>query len=196
MGISAHPSWGLRARGTQRLVQHGAHSSALLLCCARVTPAVGLCRHSPAVTKSAPSARVLARPGKFISFSLSTLCYSSACSSRQHNAAAPFPGLGCRYIELPYVVKGMDVSFSGMLSYIEERARRLIDAGEATAADLCFSLQETVFAMLVRFCLCAVAGRGRDEVGLLDTPSCGPCSHCACKRYVVKAWLAASSREV
>ena len=27
---------------------------------------------------------------------------------------------GKNYIELPYIVKGMDVSFSGMLTYIEE----------------------------------------------------------------------------
>ena len=51
---------------------------------------------------------------------------------------------------MPYTVKGMDVSFSGMLSYIEERCQQLITSGEASAADLCFSLQETVFAMLVR----------------------------------------------
>jgi N6-L-threonylcarbamoyladenine synthase len=44
----------------------------------------------------------------------------------------------------------MDVSFSGMLSYIEEKAKELLEKGEATPEDLCFSLQETVFAMLVR----------------------------------------------
>lgn len=51
---------------------------------------------------------------------------------------------------LPYVVKGMDVSFSGLLSFIEDKAKSMLDKGEATPADLCFSLQETVFAMLVR----------------------------------------------
>jgi uncharacterized protein YjaG (DUF416 family) len=51
---------------------------------------------------------------------------------------------------VPYTVKGMDVSFSGMLSYIEERCPDWLEHGDATAADLCFSLQETVFAMLVR----------------------------------------------
>jgi tRNA A37 threonylcarbamoyltransferase TsaD len=44
----------------------------------------------------------------------------------------------------------MDVSFSGLLSFIEEKTKTLLDAKEATAADLCFSLQETIFAMLVR----------------------------------------------
>lgn len=43
----------------------------------------------------------------------------------------------------------MDVSFSGILSYIEDRGPKLIESGEYTAEDLCFSLQETVFAMLV-----------------------------------------------
>lgn len=43
----------------------------------------------------------------------------------------------------------MDVSFSGILSYIEERAPSLIEKGEYTPADLCYSLQETIFAMLV-----------------------------------------------
>lgn len=27
---------------------------------------------------------------------------------------------GTNYIEIPYVVKGMDVSFSGILTYVEE----------------------------------------------------------------------------
>ncbi|EEH58710.1 glycoprotease [Micromonas pusilla CCMP1545] len=49
---------------------------------------------------------------------------------------------GTKFIDLPYAVKGMDVSLSGVLT---ERMRR----GECTAADLCFSLQETIFAMLV-----------------------------------------------
>jgi N6-L-threonylcarbamoyladenine synthase len=52
-------------------------------------------------------------------------------------------------VPLPYAVKGMDVSFSGLLSHIEKRGPELMAAGAATAADLCFSLQETVFAMLV-----------------------------------------------
>lgn len=48
---------------------------------------------------------------------------------------------GTKLIELPYAVKGMDVSFSGILSFIEKAARDSIAKGECTAADLCFSLQ-------------------------------------------------------
>lgn len=56
---------------------------------------------------------------------------------------------GSKYHKLPYVVKGMDVSFSGILSYIEEKAPSLLSSGEYTPEDLCFSLQETLFAMLI-----------------------------------------------
>jgi len=56
---------------------------------------------------------------------------------------------GSKFIDLPYVVKGMDVSFSGLLSFIEDSAAKLLATGEASPADLCFSLQETIFAMLV-----------------------------------------------
>jgi N6-L-threonylcarbamoyladenine synthase len=56
---------------------------------------------------------------------------------------------GDQFIELPYVVKGMDVSFSGILSYIEATAEEKLKNNECTPADLCYSLQETLFAMLV-----------------------------------------------
>lgn len=50
---------------------------------------------------------------------------------------------------MPYVVKGMDVSFSGILSHIEERLDEWLSTGKYTKEDLCFSLQETTFAMLI-----------------------------------------------
>lgn len=56
---------------------------------------------------------------------------------------------GKKYIPLPYSVKGMDVAFSGILTCVEEQADKLLSSGEATPEDLCFSLQETIFAMLV-----------------------------------------------
>jgi len=48
---------------------------------------------------------------------------------------------GAQFVELPYAVKGMDVSFAGILSNIEEVARVKLEAGECTVADLCYSLQ-------------------------------------------------------
>ena len=52
---------------------------------------------------------------------------------------------GKTYVPLPYIVKGMDMSFSGVLTHIEDFAATL---QEYSIEDLCFSLQETVFAMV------------------------------------------------
>ena len=51
---------------------------------------------------------------------------------------------GKKYIELPYVVKGNDVSFSGMLTFLKKALKKGLEP-----EDLAFSLQETAFAMLV-----------------------------------------------
>jgi N6-L-threonylcarbamoyladenine synthase len=48
---------------------------------------------------------------------------------------------GRQYIELPYCVKGMDVSFSGILTFIESIAANKKKMETLTPADLCFSLQ-------------------------------------------------------
>lgn len=48
---------------------------------------------------------------------------------------------GKKLIVLPYTVKGMDLSLSGILSYVEHKGLQMIRTGECTAADLCFSLQ-------------------------------------------------------
>ncbi|KAJ2759422.1 putative tRNA threonylcarbamoyladenosine biosynthesis protein kae1, partial [Coemansia nantahalensis] len=69
---------------------------------------------------------------------------------------------GSKYIELPYTVKGMDVSFSGILSFIEKLAKTEPD--KHAPEDLCFSLQETMFAMLVEITERAMAHIGSDEV--------------------------------
>ena len=58
----------------------------------------------------------------------------------------------------------MDVSFSGILSFIEDRVDNLIKSGEYTGEDLCFSLQETVFAMLTETTERAMAHTGSQEV--------------------------------
>ena len=51
---------------------------------------------------------------------------------------------GTKYVELPYVVKGMDISLSGLLTHIEEVAEKLLKSGEALPEDLCFSLQASI----------------------------------------------------
>ena len=79
---------------------------------------------------------------------------------------------GGKLLELPYVVKGMDVSFSGILSKIEACAPALIAAGEYTPEDLCFSLQETIFAMLVEITERAMAHCGASEVLIVGGVGC------------------------
>ncbi|XP_067651738.1 probable tRNA N6-adenosine threonylcarbamoyltransferase [Haliotis asinina] len=79
---------------------------------------------------------------------------------------------GNKFLELPYAVKGMDVSFSGLLSYIEERAPQLVKSGEYTPEDLCFSLQETVFAMLVEITERAMAHCKSQEVMIVGGVGC------------------------
>lgn len=79
---------------------------------------------------------------------------------------------GSKFLSLPYVVKGMDVSFSGILSYIEEKAEKLIASGEYTPEDLCFSLQENVFAMLVETTERAMAHCGSQEVLIVGGVGC------------------------
>ena len=48
-----------------------------------------------------------------------------------------------QYIPLPYTVKGMDLSFSGLSTAATQAAKK------HDLADVCYSLQETAFAMLV-----------------------------------------------
>ncbi|MDI6819943.1 MAG: bifunctional N(6)-L-threonylcarbamoyladenine synthase/serine/threonine protein kinase [Candidatus Hodarchaeaceae archaeon] len=68
---------------------------------------------------------------------------------------------GKHYISLPYVVKGMDLSFSGLTTEAVRRYR----AGE-DLHDLCYSLQETAFAALVEVTERAVAHTEKKEVML------------------------------
>nr|NVI71511.1 putative tRNA N6-adenosine threonylcarbamoyltransferase [Cucujiformia] len=78
---------------------------------------------------------------------------------------------GTKYLQLPYCVKGMDVSFSGILTYMEERYEKLINDGY-TPEDLCYSLQETVFAMLVETTERALAHVGSKEVLIVGGVGC------------------------
>ncbi len=66
--------------------------------------------------------------------------FASPCGGRIENLAGQSDG---RYTQLPYVVKGNDVSFSGLLT----AAIRAASSGEKLV-DVCYSLQETSFAML------------------------------------------------
>ncbi|NCA12034.1 hypothetical protein EBR56_09560, partial [bacterium] len=58
------------------------------------------------------------------------------------------------------------------LTTLEREAPKLLASGEATVADLCFSLQETVFAALVEVTERACAHAGRSEVLLVGGVGC------------------------
>jgi len=79
---------------------------------------------------------------------------------------------GTKFLALPYAVKGMDVSLSGILSFIEERAGKLLQDGTYTKEDLCFSLQETVFAMMIEITERAIAHCGSSEVLIVGGVGC------------------------
>lgn len=99
----------------------------------------------------------------------------------------PFPGYnveqlakkGKRLVDLPYTVKGMDCSFSGVLAAADvlaaqiegvgketppEKLLRTEDGEIVTREDMCFSLQETIFAMLVEITERAMAHVGSTQV--------------------------------
>ena len=65
------------------------------------------------------------------------------------------------YLDLPYVVKGMDFSFSGIMS----AAKTASDEG-VPVEDVSFALQENVFAMLTEVAERALSLTGRDELVL------------------------------
>lgn len=73
-----------------------------------------------------------------------------------------------KYIELPYVVKGMDVSFGGMLTNLKQK----FNSGKFKVEELAFSLQETAFAMLVEVSERAIAHTSKSELVLGGGVAC------------------------
>ena len=63
-------------------------------------------------------------------------------------------------VSLPYTVKGMDLSFSGLLT----AAKELLHTGKYSIEDLCYSLQEWVFSMLTEVTERALAHTEKKEV--------------------------------
>jgi len=83
------------------------------------------------------------------------LGFASPCGSRIEQLAAESAG---KYMQLPYIVKGNDVSFSGLLT----SAIKIADKSET--ADACYSLQETAFAMLAEAVERALSFTGKKEM--------------------------------
>ena len=63
-----------------------------------------------------------------------------------------------KYVKMPYSIKGMDVSFSGLLTHF----KKLV--GKESKEDLAFSLQETAFDMVIEASERAMAYCGKKEL--------------------------------
>lgn len=69
---------------------------------------------------------------------------------------------GKEIIDLPYTVKGMDIQLSGLYTYI----KNIVKTKKYKIEDICYSIQETVFAMLTEITERAVAHLNKKEVVL------------------------------
>ncbi len=72
------------------------------------------------------------------------------------------------YVELPYTVKGMDISLSGILTNLKQKA----DSGKYKKENLAFSMQETVFAMLIEVAERALSYTRKKELLLAGGVAC------------------------
>lgn len=70
-------------------------------------------------------------------------------------------------IELPYRVKGMDIALSGILTNLRQKLE-----GGAKLSDLAYSMQETVFAMLIEISERALAHIDKNELLLGGGVAC------------------------
>src|ERR671925_1136634 len=84
------------------------------------------------------------------------LGFASPCGNRIEELASQSAG---KYMQLPYIVKGNDVSFSGLLTAAVKLA-----SGKAELTDACYSLQETAFAMLTEAVERALSFTGKKEM--------------------------------
>ncbi len=75
---------------------------------------------------------------------------------------------GNTYIELPYCVKGMDVNFGGILTNLRNKLR----TKKYRLEDLAYSVQETVFPMLIEVSERAMAHCEKDELVLGGGVAC------------------------
>jgi universal protein Kae1 len=75
---------------------------------------------------------------------------------------------GKNYIKIPYVVKGMDISLGGILTH----SKKLVKECKHSKEDICYSVQETVYAMLLEVTERAMAHTGKTELLLGGGVAC------------------------
>ncbi len=75
-------------------------------------------------------------------------------------AVEQFAAKGSKLVSLPYVVKGMDLSLSGLLTAATTRLHK----GDCQLEDLCYSIQEYAFSMVTEVSERALAHTEKKEV--------------------------------
>jgi N6-L-threonylcarbamoyladenine synthase len=83
--------------------------------------------------------------------------FSSPCGSKIEEMS--YLSTGRIVYPLPYIIKGNDVSYSGLLSAV----KILLNDNENDVHDICFSLQETAFSIIVEAVERALAFTGNKE---------------------------------
>jgi len=90
------------------------------------------------------------------------------------------------YVVLPYTIKGNDVTFSGILS----AAKRLISTNKYAVEDICYSIQQTAFAMITEAVERALSATEKKELLLVGGVSANKelslMLNLACQRHKVK----------
>ncbi|MBI3640381.1 MAG: tRNA (adenosine(37)-N6)-threonylcarbamoyltransferase complex transferase subunit TsaD [Thaumarchaeota archaeon] len=108
--------------------------------------------------------------------------FASPCGTKIEELAAK----STNYVNLPYVVKGNDVSFSGLLS----ATKQIIPKG---LEDACFSLQETAFAMIGEATERALSFTGKKELlivgGVAANKRLSEILQSVCKRHNCKFFV-------
>ena len=85
---------------------------------------------------------------------------------------------GKNYIEIPYTVKGMDIALSGILTNLKQK----LDSKKFSNEDLAYSMQETVFAMLIEVAERALAYTDKTELLLAGGVACNSRLKEMCKK--------------
>jgi len=108
--------------------------------------------------------------------------FASPCGTKIEELASK----SNNYVNLPYVVKGNDVSFSGLLS----ATKQIIPKG---LEDACFSLQETAFAMIGEATERALSFTGKKELlivgGVAANKRLSEILQSVCKRHNCKFFV-------
>ncbi|HWY35430.1 MAG TPA: KEOPS complex N(6)-L-threonylcarbamoyladenine synthase Kae1, partial [Nitrosopumilaceae archaeon] len=108
--------------------------------------------------------------------------FASPCGTKIEELASK----STNYVNLPYVVKGNDVSFSGLLSATKQIMPKGLE-------DACFSLQETAFAMIGEATERALSFTGKKELlivgGVAANKRLSEILQSVCKRHNCKFFV-------